>query len=158
MRLLLSGQNPVKESPFCARSLMMGTNQGAVDHLENIRRRPALVQGVHDVLLKTCPRPASELPVDARPFAKFLGQVTPWGTGASDPEYPIKNKAVVSRFAAVRSTDRQDRPFKERPFLVQHQVSCQAGLHRRYQLESRPHRDVNPFCQHGLNPQGHLRR
>jgi len=36
------------------------------------------------------------------------------------------------------------------PFLVRHQVSCQAGLHRRYQLESRSARPVNPFCQHGL--------
>lgn len=129
---------------------MIGANYRAVDHLESIRRRPALVQGVHDVLPETCPRPASELPVDARPFAKFLRQVAPWGTGASDPEYPIKNKAVVGRFAPIRRTDRQDKPFKERPFLVRHQVSCQAGLHRRYQLELYPHRDVNPFCQHGL--------
>jgi len=102
-------------------------------------QRPASVQ-----------RPASELPVDARPFAKLLRQVPPWGTGASDPENPIKNKAVVGRFAPVRRTDRQDKPFKERPFLVRHQVSCQADLHRRYQLESCLHRDVNPFCQHGL--------
>ncbi len=102
----MSGQNPVLESPFCARSLMMGANHGAVDHLEGIRRRPTLVQGVHDVLSETYPRPASELPVDARLYAKFLRQVAPWGTGASDPEYPIKHKAVVGRFAPVRRTDR----------------------------------------------------
>jgi hypothetical protein len=38
----------------------------------------------------------------------------------------------------------------KRPLLVRHQVSCQAGLHRRYQLETRSERPVNHFCQHGL--------
>jgi hypothetical protein len=44
----------------------------------------------------------------------------------------------------------------KRPFLVRHQVSCQAGLHRRYQLESRSEHPVNPFCQHGLRLQSYL--
>jgi hypothetical protein len=43
----------------------------------------------------------------------------------------------------------------KRPFLVRHQVSCQAGLHRRYQLESRSASRVNPFCQHSLHSVGH---
>ncbi|WP_207545912.1 hypothetical protein, partial [Salipiger thiooxidans] len=43
-----------------------------------------------------------------------------------------------------------DETLKERAFLVRHQVSCQAGLHRRYQLESRLPRSVNLFCQHAL--------
>lgn len=34
--------------------------------------------------------------------------------------------------------------------IVRHQVWCQAGLHRRYQLESRSARNLNPFCQHDL--------
>src|SRR6056297_2871559 len=110
---------------------MMGANHGAVDHLKGIRSSPTLVQSVHDVLPETRQRPASELPVDARPFAELFGQVPPWGAGASDPENPIQNKAMVDRLAPVRRTGREDKPFKERPFLVRHQISCQAGLHSR---------------------------
>jgi hypothetical protein len=43
-----------------------------------------------------------------------------------------------------------DEVFKQRPFVVAHQVSGQAGLHGRYQLESHRSSHVNPFCQHGL--------
>ncbi|MDQ7775225.1 MAG: DUF2285 domain-containing protein [Paracoccus aminovorans] len=43
----------------------------------------------------------------------------------------------------------------KRPFLVRHQVSCQAGLHCRYQLESRSGHPVNPFCQHHLDARLH---
>lgn len=43
-------QNPVAESPFSARCLMMGANHGAVDHLQCVRDRAAFVQGVHDLL------------------------------------------------------------------------------------------------------------
>ena len=130
---------------------MMGADHGAVDHLQGVRHRPALVQSVHDVLPQPCQRPASELSVDARPLAKLFGQVPPGGARAGNPENPIENKTVVNRFAPVRSADRQDKTFKERPLLVRHQVSCQAGLHRRYQLESRLRLGVNPFCQHDLD-------
>ena len=57
---------------------------------------------------------------------------------------------MVGGFAPIRGPDSQDEPLKERPFLVRHQVSCQAGLHRRYQLEARSAHAVNPFCQHDL--------
>ncbi|MGN7871681.1 3'-5' exonuclease [Paracoccus sp. 22332] len=58
---------------------------------------------------------------------------------------------MVRGLAAVRRTDSQDEAFKERPLVVRHQVSCHAGLHCRYQLESRSPRPVNPFCQHALD-------
>jgi len=62
----------------------------------------------------------------------------------------IENKSVVDRFAPIRGADGADERLKERPLVVGHQVSCQAGLHRGCQLESRLSRAVNPFCQHGL--------
>lgn len=77
-------------------------------------------------------------------------QTSPLGSGAGDPENPIANKAVVAGVASIRDADCQDEPLKERSFLIQHQVSCQAGLHRRYQLEPPVTATVNPFCQHGL--------
>lgn len=58
---------------------------------------------------------------------------------------------MVDWFTAIRGTDRKNEVFKQRPLLVAHQVSGQAGLHSRYQLESRPKRLVNPFCQHDLD-------
>lgn len=59
---------------------------------------------------------------------------------------------MVQGFASVRGAGGKDEAFMKRPLLVRHQVSCQAGLHRRYQLESRSDRHVNPFCQHDLVP------
>lgn len=57
---------------------------------------------------------------------------------------------MVGGFAPVRSADSQDEVFKEYPLLVRHEVSCQVGLHCRYQLESRSGVGGNPFCQHAL--------
>ncbi len=87
---------------------------------------------------------------NARPFAELFRQVTPRRSRPGYPENTIKNKTMVRGFASIWGADRQDEALVKRPFLVRHQVSCQAGLHRRYQLESRSARTVNPFCQHGL--------
>ena len=124
-------------------------NHRTVDDLKCMWHRPTFVQGVYDLLpeIRQCPTP--ELPTDAGPLTKLFRQVAPRRISAGDPENPIKCKAVVGRLAPVRSADSQDEPFKERPLLVQHQVSCQAGLHRKYQLESHLNATVMPFCQHG---------
>lgn len=108
---------------------MMGANHGAVDHLQRVWNGTALVQSIHDLLPLPGQRPTSELAVNAGPFAELFGQVTPWGSGSRDPENPIKNKAMVGGFAPVGGADRMNEMFKERPFLVRHQVSCQADLH-----------------------------
>jgi len=57
---------------------------------------------------------------------------------------------VVGRLASIRGSDGEDEAHKERPFLVRHKISCQAGLHRKCQLESCPAPEGNPFCQHDL--------
>lgn len=64
---------------------------------------------------------------------------------------------MVGGFAAIGGADRKNEVFKQRPFLIAHQVSGQAGLHSRYQLESRLSQLVNPFCQHGLGSLFNLR-
>jgi len=129
---------------------MMSANHGAVDHLQRIRHDPALVQRLQDLFPQPRQRPAPELPIDRRPFAELFRQVAPGRPRSGDPENPIQNKPMVRGLAAVRRTDSQDEAFKERPLVVRHQVSCHAGLHCRYQLESRSPRPVNPFCQHAL--------
>lgn len=80
-------------------------------------------------MLSACQSPASELAVYTRPLAKLIGQVPPRGARAGNPENPIKNKEVVGGFAPIRGADIHNEPLKERPFLVRHQVSCQADLH-----------------------------
>lgn len=57
---------------------------------------------------------------------------------------------MIGEFVAIRGADRKDEVFKQRPFVVAHQVSGQAGLHGRYQLESHRVHRMNPFCQHDL--------
>lgn len=128
----------------------MGPDHGAVDHLKGVWHGPALVQSVHDLLPEPRQRPAPELAVDARPLAKLFRQIGPWRAVPSNPENPIKNKAMVGGLASVPGAVCQDEPLKERPFLVRHQVSYQAGLNCRYQLESCSKPDVNPFWQHNL--------
>jgi hypothetical protein len=132
----------------------MGADHGAVDHLQGRWNHPALVQGLQYPFPQPGQGPAPELAVDRRPLAELFRQVTPRRTCAGYPENPIQNKTMVHGFAPVRCADGQNEAFVKRPFLVRHQVSCQAGLHRRYQLESRSARPVNPFCQHGLAKAG----
>ena len=127
---------------------MMGADHSAVDHLQGVRHGLALVQGLHDLFPEPGQRPTPEPEIIARPFAKRLGQIAPRSPCAGNPENPIKNKAVIGGFASIRGADSLAEPFKERPLLVRHQVSCQADLHRRYQLDSRLAGRVNPFCQH----------
>jgi hypothetical protein len=130
---------------------MVGADHSAVDHLERARDQPARVQSLQNLLPQSRQGPSADLTIDARPLAELLGKVTPRRTRPRDPENAIQNKTMVLGFAPVRGADAQDEAFVKRPFLVRHQVSCQAGLHRRYQLESHPARPVNPFCQHVLN-------
>ena len=129
---------------------MMGANHGAVDHLERVRDQPARVKGLQYPFPQPGQRPTPELPVDRRPLAELFRQVSPRRPRSRDPENPIQNNAMVRGLPPVRGSDRQNEAPVKGSFLVQHQVSCQAGLHRRYQLESRSARPVNPFCQHGL--------
>jgi len=129
---------------------MMGADHCAVDHLKCIRHDPAFVQGLQDLLPQTRQGPASELAVDAGPLPELCRQVTPGRACPGYPENPIKNEPMVGRFAPVRRSDGQNEALVKSPFFVRHQISCQAGLHHRYQLESRSARPVNPFCQHAL--------
>lgn len=61
---------------------------------------------------------------------------------------------MVQRVAPVRHSERQNEALMERPLRVRPQVSCQAGLHRRDQLDSRSDRHVNPCCQHARGALG----
>ena len=148
----LERPKPCRGVPSSTRCLMMGPDHGAVDHLRGAWHSPAFVQGLHDLLPESRQHPAPELAVDARPLAKLFRQIALWRAGPGNPEYPIKNKPVVGGFASVRRARRKDETLKERPFFVRHKVSCQAGLHRRYQLEARLALPVNLFFQHDLAP------
>ena len=64
---------------------------------------------------------------------------------------PVKHKAMVVGLRRFGARTIWIKRSKKRPFLVRHEVSCQAGLHRRYQLESDPFSAVNPFYSHDLN-------
>lgn len=130
---------------------MMGPDHGAIDHLQSVWHGPALIQGVHDLLPEPRQRPASELSLDARLLAKLFRQIAPRRACPGNPECPIKNDPVVGRFMSVLGAGIKDETLREHPFFVRHKVLGQAGLHRRYQLESVQALPVNPFCQHGLN-------
>ncbi len=60
----MNGRDPLSESPFSARCLMMGPDHGAVDHLTRVRDQPAFVQRLEDLLPQTGKCPAEELAID----------------------------------------------------------------------------------------------
>ena len=121
------------ESPFCARCLMMGADDGAVDHLNLIWCGATLVQRLKNQFSETRQSPASELAIDRRPFAKLIRQVTPLCSSTSNPEDPVKNQAMIYRRATA--TDRVDERFKKCPFRIAHRQSRQDSLLKSY-LES----------------------
>ena len=130
--------------------MVVGPDHGAVDHLELVGRKLRVVQGIQDVFPQPGERPAPELPIDGGPLAKLLWQVPPGRAGPRDPENTIHNKPMVRRLAPVRMPDGSDEALKECPFVVGHQVACQAHLLRRDELESQGAGLWNPFCQHDL--------
>ncbi len=154
----------VVKPPFGARGLPLGTlltqcpavqrmmraNHGAVDHLQGVRNDPALGQRLQDLFPEADECPTPDLPIGTRPFPELFRKVPPRRAGTCYPENAIKNKAVVGGFASIWGANGKNELFKDRPLLIRHQESCQAGLHRRYQLELYSKPDVNPFWQHGL--------
>lgn len=86
---------------------MMGADHGAVDHLQGVRDKPALVQRIHDLFPEPHQGPTPELTVDTGPLAELLREVTPRRSRAGDPENPIQNKPMVRGLAPVRGSDRQ---------------------------------------------------
>ena len=91
----MNGQNPVFESPFCARCQVVRADHGAVDHLDAVWRCTAIVEGIEHQFPKSGQGPAPELAIHARPLAELFRQITPGSTGSSNPENAIENKAVV---------------------------------------------------------------
>lgn len=73
-------------------------------------------------------RPSAELAIDGRPLAELLRQVPPWRARPSDPENTVQNKAMVRRFAPVRTTNSSDEGFEKGPFVVGYQVACHDRL------------------------------
>ena len=63
----------------------MCPDDGAVDHLQARVAAAAVIEGIQDQLPKSRKRPAPELPVDRRPFAKIIGQVAPRRPGTGNP-------------------------------------------------------------------------
>ncbi len=124
----MNGQNLVFESPFCARRLMVSADDRAVDHLNLIRHRFAFVQRIQDQVPKARDGPASELAINARPFAELFRQIAPLRAGARNPENPVQNLAVVICRSTASPSYSDDERFKERPFRVLHQQSRQSCL------------------------------
>ena len=74
---------------------MVRSDDGAVDHLNLIRQRTAVVQRVKDHLPEAGERPAPELAIDRAPFAELFLQVPPRRTGTGDSEHAIQNTAMI---------------------------------------------------------------
>ena len=122
----------------------------AVDHLQAGVATAAVVEGFEQQLPQARQRPAPELAVDRRPFAKMLMQVAPGNAGSRNPENPIQNKAVIPWTPPTAGTTLDHERLKTGPFLVAHQSSDQDSLPKSH-LESDTAAFGNPLCQHFLD-------
>jgi hypothetical protein len=79
--------------PFCRRSLLVGTNAGAVDHLDVAIVRGS--DGVHEAVPHACLSPPHEAVVAGGARAVALRQVTPRCAGTQHPEDAIQRSPVI---------------------------------------------------------------
>ena len=56
---------------------MVGPDNGAINHLDTVGHRAALIEGVQQNLPNPGQCPAPELPIDRLPLAEMIVQVTP---------------------------------------------------------------------------------
>lgn len=115
---------------------MMGADQGAVDHLQLVRRDPRVVQRVQHILPKPGKGLAAELAVGRRPLAELLGQVAPWCAGLRDPENTIRNETMICRLPPIRMSDGTNEAIEEGPLIVGYKVARQENLPSRDEFES----------------------
>ncbi len=106
----------------------MRPDNGAVDHLDALLDALRLIESFQEKFPQPGKRPAPKLPVDRRPFAEMLVQVTPLGTGAREPENPVQNKPVILRASSAMRAPNRDKGLKTSPFLIRHQSSNQSRL------------------------------
>ena len=159
----MNGQDPLFESPFCASCTMVSPNDGAVDHLNAVRNRLALVERGEDQLPQPRQGPAPELTVNREPFAELFRQVTPRRAGARSgafsnrwrsrphPEDAIQNQPVIPRGTPATAPDCSDECLEKHPLVVRHQVSRQDNLQSQSYLESDSRPLGNPVCQQNLS-------
>jgi hypothetical protein len=124
----------------------------AVDHLQTGIATAAVVERFEQQLPQAGQRPAPELAVNRRPFAKMLVQIAPRDARSRNPENPIKNKAMIPRTPPTARPALNYEWRKTRPFLVAHQTPDHASLLKSHR-ESETTPFGNPLCQHVLGRQ-----
>ena len=121
----------------------------AVDHLQAGVPTAAIVERFEQQLPQTGQRPAPELTVNRRPFAKVLMQVAPGNACPRNPENTIQNKAMIPRASPAARAALDHEWLKPGPFFVTHQTPDQGSLLKSYR-ESETTQFGNPLCQHNL--------
>ena len=129
---------------------MVRPNDGAVDHLNRVWNRLALVECGEDQLPQPCQGPAPELTVNREPFAELFRQITLRRAGARDPEDAIQHQPVIRRGPPATAPYCSDECLEEHPLVVRHQVSRQDNLQSQSYLESDTGALGNPVCQQNL--------
>jgi hypothetical protein len=121
----------------------------AVDHLQTGVATAAVIEGFKHKLPQARERQAPKLAVNRWPFAEMLVQIAPSNARPCNPEYPIQNKAMISRTPPTARTALDHERLKTGQFLVTHQTPDHGNFLKSY-LESETTRVGNPLCQHVL--------
>jgi hypothetical protein len=128
---------------------MVRPDDSAVDHLQAGVATAAIVEGFKPQFPQARQRPAPELAINRRPFAKMLMQIEPGNACSRNPENPIQNKAMIPRSPTTARSTLDHKRFQIGPFFIAHQTPDHGSFSKSY-LESETHPLGNPLCQHHL--------
>ena len=120
---LSSGQYPLFESPFLARSMLMRADYGAIDHLKAVLASPTFVKRFEHHIPKARLRPSTKLAVDTVPSPEIIGQITPRCTRPCYPKHAVQDQSMALGGPPRLRSARCYKRLKEPPLLVQHQTA-----------------------------------
>ena len=129
-------QKPPDKSPFCARSLRVAANRGAVDHVLPVIRQPEFDEGLKESIPNALLGPTPEAHIDRIPLSLALMHIAP---GAADPknmQHAVQILPIVMRGPRLPAAFGGQQPLDDPPFHIRKVAACQNRL-LKSSLESR---------------------
>jgi hypothetical protein len=117
--------------------MLMGANDGGIDHLDAVLALPALVQRRQQHIPHPTQGPAPELAIDRVPFAEMVVQIAPGRARSGDPEHPVQHQPVIPGPTTAPRTALDHQRREERPLLIRHQTTNQDRSPQRAALNQR---------------------
>lgn len=129
-------QKPPDKSPFCARSLRVAANRGAVDHVLPVIRQLQFDEGLKQSIPNAFFGPTAEAHIDGIPFPVALMHVTPRATDPKNMQHAVEILSIIVRGARLPTAFGGQQPPDDPPFHIRGVAASQNRL-LKGSLESR---------------------